>query len=363
MGNKDNTVIPAGTQPEQPEREAYIPEHRPSESYYKEMARNHAGFNTNYLTPSDSLETLYHRTQRLKHLFVALNRPWVSGSGEIQKACAYYLMHADLSKESRNAFIHVIGDIAYSVCHLSACSDFIAQMQRYYRHQETELRFLLDEKKEIERRHKKSAERLSAEGTAYSITIGDGEIYGVTYPQIEELYRIMGLFIEREKAPFRCNVKSYDEYEIGISKNVNLCADRDDYFFTDYCLSTFEGQLQCMPAGQLKRIADTIQEFLRVFGENGEKKVHWDIADYPVESQPDIKFEIKEDGKLPMFRTVPWISKRIHKEEDEETEIAYFIDINEIHSPELSFGEFVAVYRKLGAFLQSKPESADLARG
>lgn len=42
----------------------------------------------------------------------------------------------------------------------------------------------------------------------------------------------------------------YDEYEIGISKNVNLGADRDNYFFTDYCLSTFEGQLQCIPAGQ-----------------------------------------------------------------------------------------------------------------
>lgn len=355
-------VIPADTKPEQPERKAYVAEHGPSESYYKEMARHHAEFNTNYLTPSDSLETLYHRTQRLKGLFIALNRPWVSGSGDIQKACAYYLMHADLSQESRSAFIHVMGDIAYSVCHLSACSDFIAQMQRYYRHQETELRFLLNEKKEIERRHKETLERLSAEGVAYCMTIGGGEIYGMLFAQIKELYRIMGLFIEREKAPFQCNVKSNDEYGIGISKNVNLSADRDDYFFTDYSLSTFEGQLQCMSAEQLKRIADTIQEFLQEFGENGEKKVHWDIADYPLESQPDIKFEIKEDNRLPTFRTVPWIGKRIHKDEGEETEIAYFIDVNEIHSPGLSFGEFVAVYRKLGDFLQSQPENVDLAR-
>lgn len=361
MGNKDNTVFPADTQPEQPESEAHIPKHLPWESYYKEMARNHAGFNTNYLTPSDSLETLYHRTQRLKHLFGVLNRPWVSGSGEIQKACAYYLMHANLLKKNREAFIHVMGDIAYFICHLSACSDFIAQMQRYYCHQETELRFLLDEKKEIERRHKESAERLNAEGTTYSITIGNGEIYGIIHLQIEELYRIMGLFIEREKSPFRCNVESYDEYEIGISKNVNLRADKDDYFFTDYSLSTFEEQLECMPAGQLKRIADTIQEFLREFGENGEKKVYWDIADYPMESQPDIAFEVREDDRIPRFRSVPWIRKRIHKEEGKETEIAYFIDVNEIHSPGLSFGEFVAVYRKLGDFLKSQSESA--ARG
>lgn len=363
MENKGNTVVAVDAQPEQPERETYVPEHCPSELYYQEMARNHAGFVSNYLTTPDSFETLYHRTRRLKHLFIALNRPWLSGSREIQKACAYYLMHADLSKEGRNAFMHVLGDIAHTVCYLAAYGDFISQMQRYYRHQEKELRFLLDEKKAIERRRKESAERLSAEGMAYSLTVGKGEIYGITYPQLKELYRIMGLFIEREKSPFQCNVKSYDEYEIGISKYISLYADRDDYFFTDYSLSTFEGQLQCMPAGQLKRIADTIQEFLRVFGENGEKKVHWDMADYPAESQPDIAFEIREDGRLPRFRTVPWISKCIHKNEGEETEISYFIDVNEIHSPELSFGEFVAVYRKLGNYLSSQPESVDLARG
>ena len=88
------------------------------------------------------------------------------------------------------------------------------------------------------------------------------------------------------------------------------------------------------------------------------------MADYPKESQPDITFEVKEDKRIPDFRTVPWISKRINKEEeDEETEIAYFIDVNEIHSPELSFSEFVAVYRKLGDFISSQPESVDPARG
>lgn len=100
-----------------------------------------------------------------------------------------------------------------------------------------------------------------------------------------------------------------------------------------------------------------------MFGENGEKKVHWDIADYPAESQPDIAFEIKEDERVPLFRTVPWISKSIHQDEGEETEIAYYVDVNEIHSPELSFGEFVAVYRKLGNFLSSHSEGADPACG
>ena len=122
-------------------------------------------------------------------------------------------------------------------------------------------------------------------------------------------------------------------------------------------ISTLHADSEGIPAGQMQRIACIISDFLKVFGENGEKKVHWDIADYPVEVQPGITFEIKEDERVPLFRTVPWISKRIRKEEDEETEIAYFIDVNENHSPELSFSEFVAVYRKLGDFLQSQSES------
>lgn len=118
-----------------------------------------------------------------------------------------------------------------------------------------------------------------------------------------------------------------------------------------------------MSAGQMQRVVDTISDFLKVFGENGDRKIHWDIADYPKEKQPDVTFEIKEDNRLPRFRTAPWISKRINKNEDEETEIGYFINVNEIHSPGVSFSEFVAVHRKLGDFLNSYPKRVDLARG
>ncbi|WP_305252482.1 hypothetical protein, partial [uncultured Bacteroides sp.] len=110
-----------------------------------------------------------------------------------------------------------------------------------------------------------------------------------------------------------------------------------------------------IPAGQMQRMACIISDFLKVFGENGDKRVCWDIADYPQESQPDITFEIKEDGRLPAIRTIPWISKRISQEEGGETEIEYCIDVNETHSEELTFGEFVAVYRKLGEFLNNQP--------
>ena len=351
MENKDQTVIPADILPKQPERETPTSEYRPLESYYKEMARYHAGFNSNYITPPDSLDTLYNRTCRLNSLFKALNRPWVSGSGEIQKACAYYLTHAELSKKSREAFIHVLGDTAYSICHLSGCSDFIAQMQRYYRNQEKELKQLLDKQKETEQRRKERIDGINEGEVAYCMTIGKGEIYGMTYPQIEELYKLMGRFIEREKAPFECKIERCDEYNVNISKSVDICAG-EEYFSVDYSLSALESDLSCMSAEQMKKVENTISGFLKVFGENGDRKVYWDIADYPEEKLPEVVFEIKEDGRLPGFRSAPWISKCINKKEDKEVKISYWMDVNETHSPDLSFGEFVTVYRRLGDFLK-----------
>lgn len=354
MENENKNIIPANAETEHPEKENTMPVNHPSESYYKEMARYHAGFNSNYLTPSDSLETLYNRTCRLNHLFIALNRPWTSGSGEIQKACAYYLTRAELSKKSREAFIGVMGDIAYSVCHLSACSDFIAQMQRYYSNQEKELKHLLDEGKEIEQRRKERLDRINEGEVAYCVTIGKSEIYGVTYNQLEELHRTIGIFIEREKAPFDCKIKGYEEYGVSISKNIDLCADKN-CFHVDYSLSTFESDLCCMSAGQMKKVADAIQRFLKKYGENGDKKVVWNAEDYPENISGKTPFCIKEDNRKPDFKAVPYVSKSINQEDGEETEITYNIAINEMSSECVPFREFVVLYRKLGDFLK-KPD-------
>lgn len=308
------------------------------------------------------LETLYENIHRLNRLFITFGHPWLANSGEIQKACAWYLANARPTKEEARTLIEALNGFTSAACYLSEWNGLISRMQEFFSIQEKELKRLFEYEKEIEKKHKEWTERLRAEGVTYSMTVGEGEIYGILYPQIEELYKVMGRFIEREKAPFDCKIKGYDEYCISISKDINLYADRNE-FHVDYSLGTFESSMYCMPATQMQRVANTISGFLKVFGENGDKKVRWDIADYPKETQPDVIFEIKEDSRLPAYRTVPWISKRIHKEEDEETEIDYFIDVNEIHSSELSFSEFVTVYRKLGDFLNRQPESADLARG
>ena len=334
----------------------------PSESaFFSQMEKSLKKYAAD-MTALKPLETLYKNIHHLNRLFITFGRPWLADSGMIQKACAWYLAYAKPTKDEARRLIETLNGFTASACYLAEWNVLINRMQEFLSVQEKELKRLFEYEKETERRHRESTEQLSAEGVAYCMTIGEEEIYGVLYPQIEELYKVMGRFIKREKAPFECKIKGYNEYCVSISKDIDLYADRDE-FHINYSLGTFDSDFDCMPAGQMKRVADTISGFLKIFGENGDKKVRWDIADYPKETQPDIAFGIKEDNRIPTFRTVPWINKRINKEENEETEIEYFIDINEIHSPELSFSEFVAVYRKLGDFLNIQPESVDLVRG
>ena len=344
--------------PEEPEKDKY--NLTPSESaFFSQMEKNLKKYAADMNAPKP-LETLFGNIHRLNRLFITFGRPWLADSGVIQIACAWYLAYARPTKEESRRLIETLNGFTASACCLAEWNVLINRMQEFFCVQEKELRRLFDYEKETERKHKEWMERLSAEGVAYCMTLGEEEIFGMLSPQIEELYKTMGRFIEREKAPFQCKIKDYDEYCISSSKDIDLYGD-ENHFHVIYCLGDLHADSEGFAAGLMQRLACIISDFLKVFGENGDRKVRWDITDYPVESQPDIAFEIKEDSRLPTFRTVPWVNKSICRDEGEETEITYFVDINETHSPELSFGEFVAVYRKLGDFLQNQPKSVDLA--
>lgn len=353
MENTEKYTFTVDYTPEEPEKDEY--NLTPSESvFFSLMEKNLKKYAADMSAPKP-LETLFANIHRLNRLFILFGRPWLADSGMIQKACTWYLANARPTKEEAHRLIETLNGFTSVACYLSEWNGLISRMQEFFSVQEKELRRLFEYEKETEEKHKEWAERLSAEGVAYCMTIGDGEIFGVLYPQIEELYKVMGRFIEREKAPFQCKIKDYDEYCISISKDIDLHAD-ENHFHINYSLGDLHADSEGIPAGQMQRIADIISDFLKVFGENGDKKVRWDITDYSKESQSNITFEVKEDKRIPDFRTVPWISKCISKEEDEETEINYSININEIYSQELSFSEFVAVYRKLGDFLKKPAE-------
>lgn len=335
--------------PEEPENEEF--NLTPSESvFFGQMEKSLKKYASDLSAPKP-LETLFDNIHRLNRLFILFGRPWLADSGMIQKACTWYLAYGKPTKPEAQILIETLNGFTSVACCLSEWNGLISRMQEFLSVQEKELRRLFEYEKEMKKKHEERLARMLEDGVTYSMTIGNDEIYGVTYPQMENLYRVMGQFIEREKAPFECKIKGYDEYCISISKDVGLYADRDE-FHVSYNLNAPESDMCCMPAGQMKKIADSISGFLRVFGENGDKKVRWDMADYSEEGLPDITFEVKEDSRQPTFRTVPWVSKCINKEEDKEVEINYWIDVNEIYSSDLSFGEFIRVYQRLGDFLK-----------
>lgn len=194
--------------------------------------------------------------------------------------------------------------------------------------------------------------------TTYCLTLGKGEIYGATRAQLEQLYRAMRLVIEREKSPFSQEADDNGVGDIGIGKGVEIYAGGGERFSVNYGLTTGGFSLRGLSAAQMKRVAERILEFLRVFGENGERRVRWDAADYVALGLPDVPFAIREDARQAAFGDAPFVSKFIDREENKATEIVFHIEMNEMYLPDVSFAEFLAVYRKLGVALGKVEASA-----
>ena len=346
MWNRKKKFIPASRISEEFTRGEYEPDSLLENSFYRQMAENLKSFNVDLIS-DNPLETLYNHICHLDNLFRLLRNPWHVEAGEIQKACAYYVAHAKLSKQENDAFTDMVNGFVASVCYLTEWHDFICQMQQFFCHQEKELRQVF----KVQKQKAVGNDKPAIEAATYCMTVGESEIYGMTYEQLEELYKAVGLFIKREKAPFDCNIKGYNRDPISIDKSVNFDV-RKEVFFVDYSLDTFESSLNCMSADQLKRVADIISEFLKTYGENGDRKVYWDIADYSsVVSGREIYFRVNEDSRSTRFMTPPYVRKRIDKMEDRGVEIRYDINVNELESVSLSFEEFISLYRQLGSFL------------
>lgn len=187
----------------------------PSESAFfsqlGESLKNHAAD----MRAPNPLEVLHGNFRRLSRLFSALERPWLADCGIIQKACAWYLAYARPGQEETLRLLETTRGFTVSACLLSEWNELVHNMQAFFRTQEKELKRLFAYEQETERKHQEREGRLEADGAGCCLTIGEGEIYGMTYSQIEALYQVMGRFIEREKAPFRCSTEDYGECNVG----------------------------------------------------------------------------------------------------------------------------------------------------
>lgn len=186
-----------------------------------------------------------------------------------------------------------------------------------------------------------------AGNSTYSITFGGESLYGVSYAQLEGIYGTMKVFIEREGDAAGCRSDSYGEYPIEINKLITRYAD-SDHFFVDYGLSTFECDAQCLCAGQLRRVAMMILAFLARF----EEKEVPDVGSGGATGQENALFHIGEDSRKPEMTAQPLVTKSVSQCDDEPAQITYFVGVNELELPELSFCEFTMLYETLRSFLK-----------
>lgn len=197
-------------------------------------------------------------------------------------------------------------------------------------------------------RNKDSGQTRIREETEYCISYGEGRIYGASYKQLEELHKTIQSFIEREKNPSVCKTETYGIFPVEMSKTVSRYS-HDENFFIDYGLETFDSNLQCMGTQQLKRVALTILAFLGKFEEKEEVSDNKD-------SMSGSLFCIGKSPKKPVMKAAPLITKYVAQSDNEEAEITYFVGVNELELPELSFHELKLLYEKLGKFLRAVKE-------
>ena len=199
MRNNNRQFSPVSYIPKRFTNGGYLSDSLSENRYYRQMAEDLKMYNID-LVSDNPLETLYNHICYLNNLFRVLRRPLSLETVEIQKACAYYLAYAKLPKEESDAFTEKLNDFISSVCYMTEWNEFVCKMQQFFHKQEKELMQVLEEQKQETVPH----EVPLTEETTYCLTVGESEFYGVTYKQIEELHKVISLFIEREKAPFEC---------------------------------------------------------------------------------------------------------------------------------------------------------------
>ena len=186
------------------------------------------------------------------------------------------------------------------------------------------------------------------EETEYCLSYGEGLICGISYGQLKELHNTIRSFIERENYPSGCKTETYGIFPVEMSKTVSRYS-HDEGFFIDYGVETFDSNLQCMGTQQLKRVALSILAFLGKFEEKEE------VCDTKDTTSNGL-FCICKSFKQPVMKAAPLITKYVTQCDEEEANITYFVGVNELELPELSFHELKVLYDKLGKFLRALKE-------
>ena len=195
MGN--SSFIPASNVSEKFTGDEYLADFLTENCFYRQMVEDLKKCNVD-LVSEDPLETIYNCICHLNNLFRVLRRPWSIECGKNTKALLIMLLMLNSqSKRMRLLLMRQMALYLRSVISRNGMILFVRCNNSF-----------VIRKKELKQVFKKQKQKVVSndkpvtEITTYCMTVGKSEIYGMTYGQLEELYKAVGLFIKREKSSF-----------------------------------------------------------------------------------------------------------------------------------------------------------------
>lgn len=160
------------------------------------------------------------------------------------------------------------------------------------------------------------------EQARYNIFKGERKLPGLSLGQLEDIYNMTGLFLQKE------NEQSGDSGEPGDSKNLRIektvVMEKNAGPYTYYSISTTESEISGLSPKQIKEIYDTIPLLLNEYP--GIQEEITEKANNSIE----ISGYQKINAGIPIFRTDVYIEKcMVYDKLKQGTDAQYIVFANE----------------------------------
>lgn len=158
--------------------------------------------------------------------------------------------------------------------------------------------------------------------TYYYISKGNRKLPGLSLEQLEDIYNLTGLFLQKENEPLR------GLEELGIPRNLRIektiVMEKNAAPYVSYSISTAESDISGLSPEQVREIYDTIPLLLKEYPDSQEKSTEKENSSIEISGYQEIKAE------NPILQTDVYIEKcMVYDKSKQDTATQYIIFANE----------------------------------
>ncbi len=158
--------------------------------------------------------------------------------------------------------------------------------------------------------------------TYFYISKGNRKLPGLSLEQLEDIYNLTGLFLQKENEPLR------GPEELGIPRNLRIektiVMEKNAAPYVSYSISTTESDISGLSPEQVREIYDTIPLLLKGYPDFQEKSTEKENSSIEISGYQEIKAE------NPILQTDVYIEKcMVYDKSKQDTTTQYIIFANE----------------------------------